>query len=286
MIRQTHERKSQQSVILKPYSITINNLIVVSKYVLAVFWKTGSSVQASISFLYIWCKKTKWLADFKHIDFHSGFWWLFPIWPCGTRRSPIFNSGVFSVRSTGPSYSCRKFRSKCTVVKQIQNIDDHKNKQLFIKIWFPFWDVQINGIIYTLAKTPKRDEKHKSCVIIQLNRTILLNYIFLYNCTKDTQDTWIMNSLVFSFNPSYTSGNILFYNQDICNLVNMCKEDSVYQNDNTGNVTGSKGSWLPKYCQYAMNFTSKYKSNLQKKRWNHHGSVSTSPATWRHQGWI
>lgn len=70
---------------------------------------------------------------------------------------------------------------------------------------------------------------------------------------------------MFNFDPSSSSGNVLFYNQDIYNFVNMYKEDLVYQNDKSGNITGSKGLWLPKYCQYAMNFTPKYKPDLQKE---------------------
>lgn len=54
---------------------------------------------------------------------------------------------------------------------------------------------------------------------------------------------------MFNSAPSSTSGNFLVYNQDIYNLVNMYEEDSVYLNDNSGNLTASKGLWLPKYCQ-------------------------------------
>lgn len=119
-------------------------------------------VPCSSIYMFIVYLMQKWLWDSSILTF-SGFWWLFPdVAVCYKTKSifQIFNSGVFLVRSTGPSYSCRKFRLKCSVIKQIWNIDDHKNKQLFIKMWFPFWDVQINGIIYIHLPKPQKMMKN------------------------------------------------------------------------------------------------------------------------------
>lgn len=208
----------------------------VSKYLFIIFRKNGYHVQASVALLYIWCKKKKMTCRFKRIDFQRLLVTFsdVAVWYETKSIFQIFNSGVFLVRSTGPSYSSRKFRLKCSVIKQIRNIDDHKNKQLFIKISFPFWDVQINGIIYTHLPKPQKEMKNINHVqSYNSSGTFLLNYIFLYNCTKDILDTWIMNSRLFNSDPSYSSGNLLFYNQDICNLVNIYEEDLVYQNNNS-----------------------------------------------------